>query len=321
MQLENDMIKPPLVSICIPAYNSERYINETISSVKNQTYKNWELIIVDDGSTDGTKKAVKSWLHDDRIQLICQQKSGASAARNTAYQRSKGGLIKFLDSDDLMNREMLAAQVALSNDSSQIISAKWGRFHNDDPGTFKLNPEQCWKSSTPLEWLYDSWKFSRSMTTPGIFLIPAALIEKAGLWNEELSLLDDMEYFTRTILAAKQIVFCEQAVLLYRSGNPRSLSAQISNEYAESAYLAVKLSVSHLISTDDTALSQRLAANALQQLLYSFYPDFPQLCRQLEKDISSLGGSDTLFAESGKTWFLSKVIGWQLTKRIKKWLW
>ncbi len=103
----------PLVSIVTPAYNSERFIGATIESVITQTYKNWEMIIVDDGSTDKTGNIVKNYCKRDiRIKYFWQKNSGRPAVpRNVAIRKAKGKYIAFLDSDDLWVSEKLARQV------------------------------------------------------------------------------------------------------------------------------------------------------------------------------------------------------------------
>ena len=102
----------PLVSVIMPAYNAERYIAESIQSVVDQTYDNWELIIVDDGSTDKTAETVQSFAaSENRIKYIFQPNSGQGKARNTAVENSTGSLIAFLDSDDLWLTEKLECQL------------------------------------------------------------------------------------------------------------------------------------------------------------------------------------------------------------------
>lgn len=101
-----------LVSIIMPSYNTARYIKESIESVIKQTYKNWELIIVDDYSTDNTDSVVES-MKDSRIKYIKNEKNlGAAASRNRALREAKGRWIAFLDSDDLWHREKLEKQIA-----------------------------------------------------------------------------------------------------------------------------------------------------------------------------------------------------------------
>ena len=103
----------PLVSICIPAYNIEEYLSQTIESVTKQTYNKIEVIIVDDGSTDKSLEIAKGY-ESEKIKVYSQENKGASAARNTAFRYSKGDFIKFLDADDLINPEMIESQIKLA---------------------------------------------------------------------------------------------------------------------------------------------------------------------------------------------------------------
>ena len=101
-----------LVSIITPSYNCAKYIGETIQSVLNQTYTNWELLIVDDCSTDNTEEVVKSF-GDERIRYLRNEKnSGAAISRNYALREAKGRWMAFLDSDDMWMPEKLEHQIA-----------------------------------------------------------------------------------------------------------------------------------------------------------------------------------------------------------------
>jgi teichuronic acid biosynthesis glycosyltransferase TuaG len=108
------------ISIITPAYNSAAYIAETIESVLEQTYDNWEMIIVDDYSTDSTYRVVKNFCEkDERIILIrLEENSGAALARNTALQNAKGRFITYLDSDDLWHSQKLEKQVTFMLEKS-----------------------------------------------------------------------------------------------------------------------------------------------------------------------------------------------------------
>ena len=110
-------MKDGLVSIVMPAYNSEKYIGETIESVLAQTYQNWELLIVDDCSTDNTPNIVRSYLaKDSRVKYYrLSQNLGAAAARNKAMYEATGEYMAFLDSDDLWYKEKLQKQTDFMN--------------------------------------------------------------------------------------------------------------------------------------------------------------------------------------------------------------
>lgn len=102
-----------LVSIIMPSYNTENYIEASIESVQHQTYENWELIIVDDCSTDNTDEVVCPFLSDRRIRYLKnEQNSGAAISRNRALREAKGKWIAFLDSDDLWMPEKLEKQIS-----------------------------------------------------------------------------------------------------------------------------------------------------------------------------------------------------------------
>ena len=111
-----------LVSIIMPSYNTGRFIAETINSVLAQTYSNWELIIVDDCSTDNTDEVVATFC-DDRIRYIKNEKnSGAAVSRNRALREAKGKWIAFLDSDDLWLPEKLEKQIAFMTEKGYSFS-------------------------------------------------------------------------------------------------------------------------------------------------------------------------------------------------------
>lgn len=112
-----------VVSIIMPSYNTANFISESIESVIDQTYSSWELIIVDDCSTDKTDDVVKPYLKDSRITYIKNDKnSGAAASRNRALREAKGKWIAFLDSDDLWMPEKLEKQIAFMKENGYHFS-------------------------------------------------------------------------------------------------------------------------------------------------------------------------------------------------------
>ena len=114
----------PLVSIIMPAFNAAAYIKEAVLSVRNQTYTNWELFIIDDSSNDETRKIAKTFaLKDERITLIVNQFNlGAGIARNRGIKVAKGDFIAFLDADDLWKPEKLFRQLQFMEKNQVLIS-------------------------------------------------------------------------------------------------------------------------------------------------------------------------------------------------------
>lgn len=111
-----------LVSIIMPSWNTARFIRESIDSVRNQTYTNWELLIVDDCSTDNTDEIVASY-SDERIRYFKNEKnSGAALTRNRAMREARGEWIAFLDSDDLWTPEKLERQIRFMKENNYVFS-------------------------------------------------------------------------------------------------------------------------------------------------------------------------------------------------------
>ena len=113
-----------LVSIITPTYNCAKFIAKTIDSVKAQTYKNWEMIIVDDRSQDNTREIVEEYVKDDpRIQYhLLEVNSGAAVARTTAMKLAKGSYMAFLDSDDIWTPDKLERQIQWMEDNGVAFS-------------------------------------------------------------------------------------------------------------------------------------------------------------------------------------------------------
>lgn len=133
MRLGGPIAIDPLVSCIVPVRNAERYLREAIDSILAQTYSPLEVIVVDDGSTDGSADVAASY--GDRIQLIRQQpSSGAAGARNRGIESARGELVAFLDADDIWDREKLALQVARFRARPELDVSVCHMEHFIDPG-------------------------------------------------------------------------------------------------------------------------------------------------------------------------------------------
>ena len=113
-----------LVSIIMPCFNSERHVRESINSVINQTYKNWELIIIDDASNDSTVEIVKNIFNNDsRLKLIQNEShNGAAISRNIGINAAKGSYVAFLDSDDLWKKNKLQKQISFMQENNYFFT-------------------------------------------------------------------------------------------------------------------------------------------------------------------------------------------------------
>lgn len=217
----------PLVSICIPCHNAAPYIGAALDSVLAQTWKKLEIIVVNDGSTDGSAEVLERY-REHGVRVINQDNRGQCAAANRAFAESTGDYIKFFDADDLLSPEMIERQMArLNGRTDAVASAEWGRFHGN-LSTFKSNPQSVWRNMEPTEWLVEAWSDARPMMQCALWLIPRPILVQCGGWDEELSLINDFEFFARVLCHAKEVLFTPDAVLYYRSGISGSLGTEES---------------------------------------------------------------------------------------------
>lgn len=307
----------PLISICMPAYNAAPYIKEAVSSILQQSYRNIELIIINDGSTDDTLKILNGFT-DVRMKVINTENKGQCAAANLAFNNSSGNFIKFMDADDLISPLTLERQlIRLNGANDSIASAKWGRFYKNDLDTFTLNPETVWRDMTSIDWLVESLSTGPNMMQCALWLIPRSTLEKTGLWNEELSLINDFEFFIRVLLASKDVKFCPEAILYYRSGMESSLSRQKSKKALYSGYLSTKLGCAHILAFENSDRTRKICANLYQSWHHECYPKLPNESIEMKQLAISSGGSNEKFRSGGFTKALQSLIGWRLTKKIK----
>ena len=276
-----------LVSVIVPAWNAEQWVEATVRSVLDQTWKNLELIVVDDGSSDKTADIVNAIL-DSRVRLIRQSNVGAAAARNTGLAESTGDYVQFLDADDILSSDKIALQIeGLANaDPRSVASCAWTSFTNTI-STVTLEEQPVWRISDPVDWLVRSLS-GEGMMQPAGWLVPRAVAEAAGPWNETLSLHDDGEYFARVLVNSSRNVFMPGATVYYRVV-PQSLSRRRNRSAAESAFAVCKSRHVTLLAARDDAASRRAIATQYAQFAYEFSGMAPDLCALALGAINEIG--------------------------------
>ena len=122
------------ISVIIPVYNGEKYLDECLRCVTAQTYTELEIVLIDDGSDDGSPRICDEWAErDGRVKVIHQENGGVAAARNVGLSAATGELIAFIDSDDLMHKSLLKTLYdAMTEDGADIAVCSFGRFGNGD---------------------------------------------------------------------------------------------------------------------------------------------------------------------------------------------
>jgi len=308
-----------LVSILIPCYNAEKWLADTLESALSQTWKNIEIILVDDGSTDGSLAIAKSY-ESKGIKVIGQDRNmGQTSALNRCLVEAKGDFIQYLDADDILEPHKIEVQVnrLLKEPVGTLAIAPWARFYQNDLSTAKFVPNRDWKDyDNPIAWLVDGWTGHGTMP-PSSWLYPRKVVDSIGLWHEDLTLNNDMEYFTRAVLASNRLVFCPEAKWYYRSGNP-SLSGQRSEKALWSQYEVIRLSVERLLAVENSDRTRYASACYWQYFVFIAYPQATNLIAKAEQHINELGGCN-LKPEGGAMFkVMREAFGWKLAMRLQK---
>ncbi len=199
----------PRVSVVIPAFNAVKTLEATVNSVLAQTVREIEIIVVDDGSTDGTLKLASSF-RDDRLRAVHQQNAGVSAARNVGLRSATGDYVAFLDSDDLWLPEKLAKQLALIESDRTISAVQSGVFFVDDDLNV-LSVRRCTDTGDAFR---ESLLFRNLPAFPSTLLVNREQLLRLGGFDESLVILEDWDLAVR--LSRKGFRSIEEPLGLYR---------------------------------------------------------------------------------------------------------
>lgn len=197
-------------SIIIPLYNKEKSILDTVNSVLKQTYTNFELLVVNDGSTDNSAEVVSSFT-DSRIKVVDKANGGVSSARNLGLKNSIGEWVLFLDADDRFSIDALEvfAQLILSyNKCKVIVSNYWCESTNKTVSKSYGKRERVIKNTMKSLWLREYY------SRPGNTAIHKSVFEKTGGYDEQLSYNEDYEFSLR-LLSYHSIVYTPKKLMCY----------------------------------------------------------------------------------------------------------
>lgn len=211
---------PPLVSVVTPCYNGEAFVGETIESVLAQTHPRVEMLVIDDGSTDGSWDVIRSF--GDRVAAVRQENRGLPATRNRGVAAAKGDLLLFLDADDVMDPDTVAALVVAQAGRPDVIAAcPWRNLVRRDGAWVRVPPEVPFppRGADPLAaWLEGEWIPGHAM------LWPRALFERVGGYDESLTADEDGDVACRAFLAGARLEIASGGESLYRRHGAASVS-------------------------------------------------------------------------------------------------
>jgi Glycosyl transferase family 2 len=311
------MLKP-LVSILIPAFNSQEWIADTIRSAVAQTWETKEIVVVDDGSTDKTLAIARQW-ESDLVRVVTQQNQGAAAARNKAFSLSHGDYIQWLDADDLLAPDKIELQMEVLNrcrSKRTLASAAWGKFRYRSHKA-KFVRTALWYDLSPTEWLLRRMGQNLYMQT-ATWLISRELTEAAGPWDTRLLSDDDQEYSCRVLLASDCVRFVPNARVYYRSFGYGSLSyIGLSNEKIDALWLSMQLHIRYLQSLEDSEQVRAACVTYIQTWLPRFYPQRPDIVMVAGQMAKDLGGRLDVPRSSWKFAWIRAMLGPEVAKRVQ----
>lgn len=312
-----------LVSVIIPAWNTEKYIGDCLNSVLSQTHANLEIIVIDDGSTDGTASIIRNCT-DNRIKFISQSNLGASQAKNIGLLNSRGDYIQYLDSDDILSFDKIEKQVrSLLGKSNSVAVCKTLVF-TDSLLNCKgeIDTAIIQRKGTGLEFfrrLMGS-EGKLAMVQPNAYLIPRSICEKSGPWLSDLYPCpdEDGEYFSRILLNADEVLFTE-GINYYRKTNAiGSLSTTFSEERAINQLKTTIRKFDNLFKFDNSYHTLELYKFNLSQVVYQFGRDYPTVILEAKIEMEKYHLGEFQIIGNKNFQCLSNIFGFKRTLRLAK---
>jgi len=227
----------PLVSIVIATHNYGQYIEQAVESVIKQTFTDWELVIIDDGSTDNTKENLSSLLKDKRITYFWQENLGQPKAKNRGIQLAKGEFIAFLDADDAWLPEKLEKQLPVFDKDLEIGITYTGlQIMNENGQLGEIRQCKKLKGNVFKESLYQTIPpFSST-------IVRKTVLKEVGLFNEHIPLAIDFELWLRVSMRY-QFNYIDEPLLFYRTGH-----ANLSKRYKERRKIVINYILPHVLN-------------------------------------------------------------------------
>lgn len=309
-----------LVSIVVPCYNAGPWLEETLESVRNQSWPRVQTIVVNDGSTDNTLAIARRY-EGPGLQIVSQANRGLSAARNAGLRLAQGDYIQFLDADDLLAPAKIAVQVELLNRSpaGTVAIGRWARFRRD-PSRARFSPSAYWRDLGAEEYLAEVAATGNTVPVHA-WLLPRKIVDDIGPFAEDLRVMEDHEYFARVVLRASGMRYADGACCYYRSFHAKSLSRLRDHSASRSMLRCVELIESHLLADRGDTARRSIAADYYQWLIYKLYPNHPDLMAVAKTRVEALGGSRLRPLMGRRARALARIFGWKAVQRLRAWLW
>ena len=254
----------PLVSAIIPTYNREEFTEIAVQSVLKQTYRNIELIVIDDGSTDNIKQILENY----NLKYIFQNNQGVSAARNKGINEAKGEFIAFLDSDDIWQKKKIEIQI------ERLLEKKLKISHTDEKWLKNgkhLNPKKKHQK-------YGGYFFDKSLKlciiSPSSVLIHRSVFDEVGLFDEKMEVCEDYDFWLRSTSHRKGKVFfvdfVEKKLVIKQGGHSDQLSQKLWGMDKFRVYSIEKLLNENILNKQEKFLCYKEIVRKLEVLVKGF---------------------------------------------------
>lgn len=276
------MSEQPYFSVVIPLYNKEKYIEKTLESVLNQTFENFEIIVVDDGSTDASYEIVRS-IKDARIRLIRQENGGPSKARNCGIREAKGEFIAFLDADDEWLAEKLKAQYEYHLEHPNVLWSSTGFQVKGGKREEKIIYTGVRTTEDALEDIIAGMVIQTST----VVIKTTVFTDVRLLFNEFVKRSEDREVWLKMACLFPKIGYVKQVLTIYRANAEGSLNASAINEM-DFPFLSLNKRIEDVLSSIDINRQKKvlsfLQSNNIERILgiWGWTTSFEQLSYYFE---------------------------------------
>jgi len=305
------------MSVIVPSYNKRDFIAETIDSALGQTDVAVEVVVVDDGSTDGTPALLRRYGDRIRTHLLAGN-TGANRVRNLGAAMATGTHLLFLDADDVLGEGTLAAMLlALGGRSDQFAVAPWQRLRREGECWVAYSPEKPLEppGDDPVAAWLGSWYIP-----PCAVLWPRELYERSGGWDETLAVSTDTEMMLRMLLRGTPIARASSGVAYYRFfGEGGTLSTTESRVLAASRLRALETIEREAVARDLLRRYQHDLGSRYLRLATSYLAPYPDLALTALRHADRLVDRRRIPGAGGHR-LAARVLGLERKERITRWL-
>ena len=276
----------PLVSVIIPVYNVEKYLEECIDSVLAQTYQNIEIILVDDGSTDSSGLICDRYAEKNtNISVIHQKNSGLSAARNSGLNKASGDYIYFLDSDDyILNNAIENLLLVAENDNSDIVFFDAYSFLDDSDETIKQNYRRnnTYVTNSGIDVFSQLQRNNEYHSS-----VPLLFIKKELIKNNNVSFVsgiyyEDMLFTFEALCLAPVVSQCKEALYFRRYRSDSIMTSKKNKKYFDS-YVAVYKAVRDF-SVKNGIINKDFAKEYIARLAFNVFNNYNKLTSEDKRE-------------------------------------